>query len=105
MSSALVEVPEHPQAADVCPACGAQLAAEQEWCLACGAAARTRLAATPRWRLPLVIITLVIVISLVVIVASLVRLTRPALSSPPITAPTATKTVVTTTTLPASAAR
>ena len=35
-----------------CPRCAAELRAGQDWCLECGAAARTRLAPTPRWRAP-----------------------------------------------------
>jgi hypothetical protein len=34
---------QHPQATS-CPRCGRPLAAEQDWCLECGAAARTVLA-------------------------------------------------------------
>lgn len=33
-----------------CPLCGAPLAGEQDWCLRCGTAARTRLAAPPKWK-------------------------------------------------------
>jgi hypothetical protein len=57
-----------------CPLCGCALDREQDWCLACGAAARTRLAATPRWRAPIVTLGIVIVASLGVIVAALVKL-------------------------------
>ena len=32
-----------------CGACGEALADRQRWCLRCGAAARTTIAATPRW--------------------------------------------------------
>ena len=41
-----------PPADEACPLCGAPLAPEQEWCLRCGAAARTRLAASPAWKTP-----------------------------------------------------
>lgn len=34
-----------------CPVCGAALVGSQSWCLACGSAARTRLAPAPRWRM------------------------------------------------------
>jgi hypothetical protein len=37
-----------------CPRCSAPLTPDQDWCLQCGLAARTRLAPTPDWRLPLV---------------------------------------------------
>jgi rRNA maturation protein Nop10 len=59
---------------EVCPLCGGALRAEQDWCLRCGAAARTRLAAPPRWK-PLVISLLTIaVVALGVLVAALVKL-------------------------------
>ncbi len=57
-----------------CPLCGSALLREQDWCLQCGAAARTRLAATPRWRAPVIAFTVVILISLGVLIASLVKL-------------------------------
>jgi septal ring-binding cell division protein DamX len=36
-----------------CPRCGSTLAPEQEWCLACGAAADTEVAEARGWRVPL----------------------------------------------------
>jgi hypothetical protein len=54
--------------------CGTPLHPEQEWCLRCGAAARTRLAARPSWRALSMAIILVIVISLAVLAAALVKL-------------------------------
>jgi hypothetical protein len=32
-----------------CPSCGEALAARQRWCLRCGAATATTVAAAPRW--------------------------------------------------------
>jgi len=32
------------------------VAVDQDWCLDCGAAARTRIATTPRWRTPLALV-------------------------------------------------
>jgi hypothetical protein len=37
-----------------CPRCSAPLDPDQDWCLQCGLAARTRLAPTPDWRIPLI---------------------------------------------------
>jgi hypothetical protein len=37
-----------------CPRCAAPLEPDHDWCLQCGLAARTRLAPTPDWRIPLV---------------------------------------------------
>jgi hypothetical protein len=61
-------------ARESCPLCGAPLQARQEWCLGCGAAARTRLAATPRWRAPVIGLFLVIVLALGALTAALVSL-------------------------------
>jgi hypothetical protein len=36
-----------------CPRCGSTLAADQEWCLACGAAADTEIVEAQGWRVPL----------------------------------------------------
>lgn len=36
-----------------CPRCGSALAADQEWCLACGAAADTEVVEAQGWRVPL----------------------------------------------------
>lgn len=60
--------------AEWCPLCGSALQGEQDWCLHCGAAARTRLAATPRWRTPVVAVALVALISLAVLIAAVVKL-------------------------------
>lgn len=59
---------------ETCPLCGAPLHPEQEWCLRCGAAARTRLAASPNWRAPLLGAIVVAVLSLGVLAAALVKL-------------------------------
>jgi hypothetical protein len=45
--------PPAAQAMTQCPRCSAPLEADQDWCLQCGLAARTRLAPTPDWRIPL----------------------------------------------------
>ncbi len=65
--------PEAP-GAEACPLCGAPLAPEQEWCLHCGAAARTRLATSSNWKGPVIAIAVVVVASLGVLAASLVSL-------------------------------
>jgi hypothetical protein len=94
----------HPQADEACPLCSSPLRAEQEWCLRCGAAARTRLASTPKWRTPLVVLGLTIVLALGVLTAALAKLaggpgttaattitrtvTAPATSTPTVTTPT-----------------
>lgn len=67
-----VETGTPPQ--EVCPLCGAGLQPEQSWCLSCGAAARTRLAAQPKWKVFVVALVTVVVLSLGVLAAALVKL-------------------------------
>lgn len=57
-----MSTPEGHEPPDRCPRCGAELARDQEWCLQCGTAARTTLAATPNWRLPVALIAIVAVL-------------------------------------------
>jgi hypothetical protein len=61
--------------AAACPRCGAPLAATQEWCLRCGAAARTRLVPTPSWRVPVVVVAVVVVACLVALAWAFVAIT------------------------------
>jgi hypothetical protein len=46
-----------------CPRCGAEVGPEQDWCLECGAPARTRLAPTPNWKLPVAAVAVVVVLA------------------------------------------
>jgi hypothetical protein len=85
---------------EACPLCGAALHSEQDWCLSCGAAARTRLAATPNWRAPAVTVAVIVALALGVLAAALVKLAGGA--SSPATTPTATITAATPTTPPAT---
>lgn len=57
-----------------CPLCGAALDQRQEWCLNCGAAARTRLAAPTNWKAPIVAIAVIAALALGVLAAALVKL-------------------------------
>jgi hypothetical protein len=70
--------------------CDTPLHPEQEWCLRCGAAARTRLAATPGWKAPIIALTVVVALSLGVLTAALVDLAGNSGSSAPATATTVT---------------
>lgn len=108
---------------ELCPLCSTPLREEQDWCLRCGAAARTRLAAPAKWRAPVVIAGVLIVLSLAVLGAALVKLSEkktaeatrtrspasftgpalPASTAPPASAtplPTQTTTTPTNTTTP-----
>lgn len=70
----------HPAAvapADACPLCGTPLQPDQEWCLRCGAAARTRLAAAaPGWKTPIAGLAVLAALALGVLAAALVDLAR-----------------------------
>jgi hypothetical protein len=80
-------------AAERCPLCGTPLAPDQDWCLHCGAAARTRLATSPFWKGPIVALAVVAVLALGVLAASLVK----------IAGKSGSKTTIITTTIPVGA--
>lgn len=57
-----------------CPHCGASLAADQDWCLECGAAATTRILRPPSWKLAAAIVLGVVaavVVAMVIVVNAL----------------------------------
>ena len=56
-------VPGPAPAALRCPRCGAVVGPEQDWCLECGAPARTRLAPTPNWRAPIALVAVVVLLA------------------------------------------
>jgi len=70
-----------------CPRCGQTVAPDQGWCLHCGAAARTRIAKTPRWRLPLIFAAIIAALALATIGYSFAKLTADAgrLADAPVT--------------------
>ena len=72
--------PGQPQVPDPgathCPRCSAPIGPEQDWCLECGAPARTRLAQTPNWRLPTVAIGAVVLVAGALLAFAFVTLTN-----------------------------
>jgi len=68
--------------AEACPLCGAALAREQEWCLSCGAAARTRVAPAPSWRAPIVLASVLVLVFLGVLAGALVKLAYGSVARP-----------------------
>lgn len=58
-----------------CPRCSAPVGPEQDWCLECGAPARTRLAPTPNWQLPTVAIGAIVLLAGALLAFAFVRLT------------------------------
>jgi hypothetical protein len=59
-----------------CPRCSATVGADQDWCLECGAPARTRLAPTPNWQLPTVAIAAMVLLAGALLAFAFVDLTR-----------------------------
>ncbi len=91
-----------PPAAGVerCPRCSSELHPDQDWCLECGAPARTRLAPTPNWRLPTVALAAVIAVAGAALAFAFVRLTGDDGPTPASTAPAVLDTTPPTPTAP-----
>lgn len=101
-------VPQRVAGSEACPLCGTPLSPEQDWCLRCGAAARTRLAATPNWKAPIATIAVVAALALAVLAAALVKLaggsgSSSAPATTTITTPAASTAATTTTAAPGAA--
>jgi hypothetical protein len=69
-----VAAPSPPATERACPRCGAPLAPDQEWCLSCGTAVSTRIAPTPRWRVPVVLVGALLALLAAALVLALVEL-------------------------------
>jgi hypothetical protein len=95
-----------------CPRCGAELTAEQEWCLNCGADVSSTIAAPPSWRGPVAVVGLLLAIVAVALILALVELAgdaeqvaqQPAATAtpPPVATPAPTVTPQSTTIPPAT---
>lgn len=96
-----------------CPRCSSPIAPDQDWCLECGAPARTRLAQTPNWQLPTAAIAAIVALAGALLAFAFVKLTSdddiaagttptavvappPIAQPPPPLAPTPTPTATTT---------
>lgn len=88
-----------------CARCGATVPPDADWCLECGLAARTRIAPTPRWKIPVAIAGVLVALALAGLAVAFVDLTKDpepaaapattAASTVPPTAPPTTPPVVT----------
>lgn len=58
-----------------CPRCSARVAPDQDWCLICGAAARTRLVRAPNWKVPVALLVSVVTASVIALALAFVALT------------------------------
>ena len=92
--------PQLPEPGSIrCPRCSSPIGPEQDWCLECGAPARTRLAPTPNWQLPTVAIGAIIAIAGALLAFAFVKLTSdddlPAGTTPTAAVQTAPPAIVT----------
>jgi septal ring-binding cell division protein DamX len=97
-----------------CPRCGSALAADQEWCLNCGAAAGTEVVEPRGWRVPLYLGGGLLALAIIGVILAIVALTdrndvvagnptptpSPAASVPPGATPTPSPPLATETPLP-----
>jgi len=74
-----VETPPPPTPVERrCPRCGARLSAQQEWCLECGTAVGTQVAAPRGWRASLAVVGALLALALIAVILALVELAGPA---------------------------
>ena len=59
-----------------CPRCATVIGPDQDWCLACGAPARTRLVPTPNWRAPVALLALIATLAGIALAIAFVALTN-----------------------------
>jgi hypothetical protein len=82
-----------------CPRCSSAIGPEQDWCLECGAPARTRLAPTPNWQLPTAAIGAIVALAGALLAFAFVKLTSdddiPAGTTPTAVVQTAPPAVIT----------
>ena len=81
------QAPALPEGAIRCARCGAEVPADRDWCLECGLAARTRIAPTPAWRVPLIAAAVVAALALAALAVAVVDLPEDPAPAPAQTAP------------------
>jgi SPOR domain len=69
-----VETPPPAQETRRCPRCGADLTAQQEWCLECGADVSSTFAPPPSWRGPVALVGVLLAIAAAALILALVEL-------------------------------
>jgi hypothetical protein len=81
-----VAPPGAPQAAGTisCPRCATPVGPDQDWCLSCGAPARTRLVPTPNWRVPVAVLAVVVALAGIALALAFVSLTNDTEPSAPV---------------------
>lgn len=101
MSTIETDRPAEPGPAPAtCPRCGSPLAPGQDWCLECGEAVTTEIAAKPGWKLPAAIVATVVALGAAVLVLGFLELSddaeraaeQPAATPTPLASATPTAT-------------
>jgi SPOR domain len=87
-----------------CPRCGHAMAPDQEWCLACGAAASTEVAEPRGWRVPIAIAGGLAALAILGVVLALVALSGGGEKLAPTPTPTQQAAVPTTSPIPTATA-
>ena len=77
-----------------CPRCGAAMTEEQEWCLRCGAAVGTRIAAAQGWRVPFLITGLLVILAAIAVAIAIIQLADDTDEVPATVSPTPTPSAV-----------
>ena len=77
--------PAPPHGTLTCPRCGNTVPPEQDWCLECGLPARTVVAPTPPWRVPIALLAAIAALALAAMAVAFVDLTAD--PEPPAPAP------------------
>jgi len=86
-----------------CPRCATVIGPDQDWCLACGAPARTRLVPTPNWRAPVALLALIATLAGIALAIAFVALTNDTEPAAPVNSQAPPPSA--TTTQPAAAAQ
>ena len=86
-----------------CPRCATVIGPDQDWCLACGAPARTRLVPTPNWRAPVALLALIAALAGIALAVAFVALTNDTEPAAPVNSQAPPPSA--TTTQPAAAAQ
>jgi septal ring-binding cell division protein DamX len=92
--------PAEPATEKRCPRCGAGMTGRQEWCLSCGTAVGTRVAAAPGWRAPFAIAGVILALAAIAVAIAIVQLaddtgqvTQNAAATPPPATPAPAPTI------------
>src|SRR3954453_22599359 len=76
-----------------CPRCGSAMAPDQEWCLACGAAAGTEVVEAEGWRVPLYLGGGLVALAIIGVILAIVALSNQKEEATPTPTPSAVASI------------